>query len=164
MVGADAQIAVMHAKYHYLFWRPVTAIDPDSVKPEGDGFGPSPHGFSDGNPATAEKPGWRPIAATPNHPEYPAAHGSITSAMAEVFREFLGTNRFDLPVHGFDPSGMANNLDATRTFRTPAEMRSQIVDARVWAGFHYRFSGIEGVVLGRKVAKSALRNAFLPID
>ena len=96
MVAADAQIAVMHAKYHY-FLAPVTAIDPDSVKPAGDGFGPSPHGFSDGNPATAEETGWRPIAATPNHPEYPAAHGSMTSAMAEVFSEFLGTNRFNFP-------------------------------------------------------------------
>jgi len=158
MIGADAQIAVMYAKYHYLFWRPVTAIDPESVKPTGDPYGEPPPGFSDGNPATDEETGWRPIATTPNHPEYPAAHGSITSAMAEVFREFLGTNRFDLPVHGFA------SLDAVRTFRTPAEMRNEIIDARVWAGFHYRFSGVQGVVLGRKVAKSALRNAFGRID
>ena len=164
MVGADAQIAVMYAKYHYLFWRPVTAIDPGSVKPSGDGFGPSPVGFSDGNSATGEEAGWRPIAATPNHPEYPAAHGSITSALAEVFSQFLGTNQFNLSVHGFDPAGAANNLDAMRTFRTPAEIRTQLVDARVWAGFHYRFSGVEGVVLGRNVAKSALRSAFRPID
>ena len=27
VVGADAQIAVMHWKYTFLFWRPVTAID-----------------------------------------------------------------------------------------------------------------------------------------
>jgi hypothetical protein len=164
MVGADAQIAVMHAKYHYLFWRPVTAIDPRSVKPSGDGFGTFPIGSDDGNSATTEETGWRPIAATPNHPEYPAAHGSLTSAMAEVFREFLGTNRFNLPVHGFDPAGDMGNLDAIRPFRTPAELRNQIVDARVWAGFHYRFSGVEGVVLGRKVARSALSNAFRPID
>jgi hypothetical protein len=164
MVAADAQIAVMHAKYHYLFWRPVTAIDPGSVKPSGDGFGPFPTGFDDGNFATTEAAGWRPIAATPNHPEYPAAHGSITSAVAEVFGEFLGTNRFDLPVHGFDPAGGAGNLDAIRSFRTPAELRNEIVDARVWAGFHYRFSGVEGVVLGRKVARSALRDAFRQID
>ena len=164
MVGADAQIAVMHAKYHYLFWRPVTAIDPKSVKPSGDGFGKFPEGYNDGNTATAEQTGWRPIAATPNHPEYPAAHGSITSAMAEVFSEFLGTNRFNLPIHGFDPAGLPNNLDAVRTFRTPADMRNEIVDARVWAGFHYRFSGVEGVVLGRKVARSALRDAFRPIQ
>jgi hypothetical protein len=158
MVGADAQIAVMYAKYHYLFWRPVTAIDPDSVKPTGDGYGPFPHGFDDGNPATQEELGWRPIANTPNHPEYPAAHGSITSAMAEVFSQFLGTNRFDLPIHGFP------TLDVIRTFGTPAEMRNQIIDARIWAGFHYRFSGVQGVVLGRKVAHAALRHAFQRVE
>lgn len=164
MVGADAQIAVMHAKYHYLFWRPVTAIDPRSVKPSGDGFGKFPEGYDDGNTATAEQTDWRPIAPTPNHPEYPAAHGSITSAMAEVFREFLGTNRINLPIHGFDPAGPSNNLDAVRTFATPADWRNEIVDARVWAGFHYRFSGVEGVVLGRKVARAALRESFRPIQ
>src|SRR5207302_5709852 len=73
VVGADAQISVMYAKYHYLFWRPVTAIDPTSVKLTGDGFGPYP-GFDDGNAATAEQAGWRPLITTPNHPEYPAAH------------------------------------------------------------------------------------------
>lgn len=76
VIGADAQISVMHAKYHYLFWRPVTAIDPTSVAPGGDEFGPVP-GFDDGNPATLELLGWRPLVATPNHPEYPAAHGSL---------------------------------------------------------------------------------------
>ena len=104
VVGADAQIAVMNAKYHYLFWRPVTAIDPTSVKPTGDGFGPTP-GYDDGNAATVEQAGWRPLIATPNHPEYPAAHGSITSAEAAVFSRFLGTNAIDVTIHGFDPTG-----------------------------------------------------------
>ena len=62
VVGADAQISVMHAKYHYLRWRPVTAIDPTSVAPGGDGFGPVP-GYDDGNAATVEVAGWRPLAA-----------------------------------------------------------------------------------------------------
>lgn len=159
IVGADAQIAVMNAKYHFLFWRPVTAIDPTSVTV--DGFGPVP-GFYDGNPATAEEPGWRPLVATPNHPEYPAAHGSITSAMAEVFSTFLGTNRFDLVLHGFNPA--TGSMDVVRTFRTPAELRNEIIDARVWAGLHYRFSGNAGVALGRKVAKYDLRVAFGPAD
>ena len=72
-VGADALISCLFAKYHYLFWRPVTAIDPTAVT--ADGFGPVP-GYHDGNPATLEQVGWRPLLATPNHPEYPAAHGS----------------------------------------------------------------------------------------
>src|SRR5438067_3952535 len=158
-VGADAQISCMYAKYHYLFWRPVTAIDPTSVT--NDGFGPV-SGFNDGNPATAEQPGWRPLITTPNHPEYPAAHGSITSAETEVFSEFLGTDAIDLDIHGFDPASPTGNLDATRHFDTAAELRAEIVNARVWAGVHYRFSGIAGANLGREVAQYDLAHAFDP--
>ena len=157
LVGADALMAGLHAKYHYLFWRPVTAIDPSAVT--ADGFGPVP-GYDDGNPATAEQAGWRPLLTTPNHPEYPAAHGVITSAMAEVFRTFLGTNRLDLDIHGFDPAKAAGNLDAVRHFDRPRELRREIIDARLWAGLHYRFSSVAGVVLGRNVAKYDLRHGF----
>jgi hypothetical protein len=161
VVGADAQIAVMNAKYHYLFWRPVTAIDPTSVKPGGDGFGSAPTGSDDGNAATVEQAGWRPLIATPNHPEYPAAHGSLTSAEAAVFSRFLGTNAIDLTIHGFDPAGTAGNLNATRHFATAADLRAEIVNARVWAGVHYRFSGEAGVALGAQVANYDLAHAFL---
>ena len=159
VVGADAQIAVMNAKYHYLFWRPVTAIDPTSVKAGGDGFGPTP-GFNDGNAATAEQAGWRPLIATPNHPEYPAAHGSLTSAEAAVFSRFLGTNDIDVTIHGFDPAGAAGNLNATRHFSTAADLRAEIVNARVWGGVHYRFSGEAGAALGAQVANYDLAHAF----
>ena len=161
LVGADALMSALYAKYHNLFWRPVTAIDPTAVV--ADGFGPVP-GYDDGNPATVEQTGWRPLLTTPNHPEYPAAHGVITSAMAEVFSTFLGTNQIDLDVHGFDPAGPAGNLNALRHFDMPNDLRHEIIDARLWAGLHYRFSGVAGVVLGRKVAKYDLRNAFGPVD
>ena len=99
LVGADALMSTLYAKYYYLFWRPVTAIDPVAVT--ADGFGPVP-GYDDGNRATVEQTGWRPLLTTPNHPEYPAAPSAITSAMAEVFRTFLGTNQIGLDIHGFD--------------------------------------------------------------
>lgn len=158
-VGADAQISVMYAKYHYLFWRPVSAIDPTSVQATGDGFGKVP-GYDDGNAATTEQANWRPLIATPNHPEYPAAHGSFTSAMAEVFSQFLGTDAINVDIHGFDPAGLAGNLDAVRHFGTAADLRTEIVNARVWAGVHYRFSGVAGVTLGQHVAQYDLLHAF----
>jgi hypothetical protein len=161
VVGADMGMSVIHAKYHYLFWRPVTAIDPSAVVE--DGFGPVP-GYDDGNPATVEQAGWRPLLTTPNHPEYPAAHGVVTSAMAEVFSSFLGTNQIDLDIHGFDPAGPTGNLDLVRHFDTPNDLRHEIIDARLWAGLHYHFSGVAGVVLGRNVANYDLRHAFGPID
>jgi hypothetical protein len=161
LVGADALMSALYAKYHYLFWRPVTAIDPSAVT--ADGFGPVP-GYEDGNLATVEQTGWRPLLTTPNHPEYPAAHGVITSAMAEVFSTFLGTNQFDLDIHGFDPAGPAGNLDAVRHFDMPNDLRHEIINARLWAGLHYRFSSVAGVVLGRKVGEFDLRHAFRLVD
>ena len=160
VVGADALISCLFAKYYYLFWRPVTAIDPTAVT--ADGFGPVP-GFDDGNPATVEQLGWRPLLTTPNHPEYPAAHGSITSAMAEVFSNFLGTQRFNLDIHGFDAAGPAGNLNAVSHFDMPNDLRNEVIYARLWAGLHYHFSSVAGVVLGRDVANYDLRHAFRPL-
>jgi hypothetical protein len=158
--SADALMSVLNAKYRFLFWRPVTAIDPTAVT--ADGYGPVP-GFDDGNPATAEEPGWRPLVATPNHPEYPGAHGTNTSAMAEVFSEFLGTDNIDLDLHGFDAAGPAGNLNAVRHYDTADELRSEVVNARLWGGIHYRFSSEAGVQLGRKVAHYGLNHAFRPV-
>jgi hypothetical protein len=58
VAAADAGVAVFDAKYHYDFWRPVTAIR---------------NGDIDENPATEREAGWQLIADTPMHPEYPCA-------------------------------------------------------------------------------------------
>jgi hypothetical protein len=159
-VSADALMSVLNAKYRFLFWRPVTAIDPSSVT--ADGFGPVP-GFDDGNPATIEEPGWRPLVTTPNHPEYPAAHGTNTSAMAEVFSEFLGTDNIDLDIHGFDAAGLPGNLDAVHHFDTADQLREEVINARLWGGIHYRRSSEVGVHLGLEVAHYGLNHAFKPV-
>ncbi len=78
MVGADALTECLAAKYHYAFWRPVTAIRAADT---------------DGNPHTVGDPTWTSLLTVPNHPEYPAAHGAITGAEAKVFAAVLGTNR-----------------------------------------------------------------------
>jgi hypothetical protein len=148
---ADAGIAFMNAKYHYLFWRPVTAIDPTSVA--NDGFGPV-LGFDDGNPATVEQPGWRPLLTTPNHPEYPSAHATFTSAIAEVLTRFLGTATINVDVQGMP------NFSMTRHFDTANQLRTEVENARVWAGLHYRFSVDAGAELGRVVADYDLDHAF----
>lgn len=140
---ADAGIAFMNAKYHYLFWRPVTAIDPSSVSQ--DGFGPVP-GYDDGNPLTQEEPGWRPLLPTPNHPEYPSAHATFTSAIAEVLTRFLGTPNINVDVQG-TPS-----FSVTRHFATADDLRTEVENARIWAGLHYRFSAEAGATLGKAVA------------
>jgi hypothetical protein len=153
-VGADAMIAMLNAKYHYLFWRPVTAIDPTSVT--NDAFGPVP-GLDDNNPLTLEQPGWRPLLTTPNHPEYPSAHATISSAVAEVLTHFLGTDRIDVDVQG------TPNLSVTRHFATADDLRAEVDNARIWAGLHYRFSVQAGSTLGRQVADYDLKHTLHPI-
>ena len=117
VVGADAQIAV-HEREVPL---PVLAAG-DGDRPDvGDRATASARrpGFDDGNPATAEQPGWRPLIATPNHPEYPAAHGSITSAEAEVFSR-LPRHRHDQRRHPrLRPGRARRNLNAVRHFAPP---------------------------------------------
>jgi len=157
VVAEDAGISVMNAKYHYMFWRPVTAIDPTSVS--NDGFGTVP-GFNDGNAATVEQAGWRPLLTTPNHPEYPAAHATLTSAVGEVLQQFLGTAQINVDLHGFDASGPAGNLNAVHHFATTADLRTEVDNARVWGGVHYRFSVDAGNTLGLSIAGYDLAHAF----
>jgi len=156
-VVADAGITLMHAKYTYLFWRPVTAIDPGSVS--NDGFGPVP-GVSDGNPATVEQALWRPLITTPNHPEYPSAHCSVTAAAMAVVSNFLGTDAINVDIHGFDPAGPPGNLNAVRHFATSEDLREQVANARVWGGMHWRFSTVAGDNLGTQLAGYDLSHAF----
>jgi hypothetical protein len=150
-VLADAALTFMDAKYHYLFWRPVTAIDPTSVM--NDGFGTVP-GPDDRNPLTVEQPGWRPLLATPNHPEYPSAHSTVTAAMMEVVTRFMGTDQIEIDVQGNAA------FNATRHFATPDELVTEVRNARIWAGLHYRFSTVAGVALGKAVADYDLAHAF----
>ena len=161
VIAADAGISLMHAKYRYLFWRPVTAINGslDATAVSADGFGPVP-GFDDGNVNTPEQAGWRSLIPTPNHPEYPSAHNTVTSALAEVFSNFLGTDAINLDIHGFDPAGPAGNLNAVHHFATAAALRTEIENARVWGGIHYRFSDVAGLHLGKQIADYDLSHAL----
>lgn len=159
MVAADAQINIFHEKYKFLFWRPVTAIDPMSVMTDWCGTVP---GFDDPRDDTVEQTGWRPLINTPNHPEYPGAHGSITSAIAGVLSDVFGTERIAVDIHGFDAGGATGNLDAVRHYETADDLRDEIIDARVWAGLHYRRSTEVAVDLGAKVAHYDLNHGLTP--
>jgi len=159
MVMADAQINVFHEKYAALFWRPVTAIDPTSVVNDWCGDVP---GSDDGNGRTVEEPGWRPLLNTPNHPEYPGAHGSITASVARVLSEFFDTEEIQIDLHGFNAAGAPGNLDAVRHFATADQLREEIVDARLWGGLHYRRSSEVAVRLGTRVARYDLNHGFRP--
>ena len=139
---SDAFVGCWNSKYLYNFWRPVTAIQ---------------HGDIDGNPATEADPTWMPQIVTPTHPEYPSAHGCVTSAYAHAIAEFFGTKR--LP-GGITLTGAAGHPD--RHFDSTDEIVREIIDARVYNGVHYRTSVVEGAVLGRKVANWVAKFYFQP--
>ena len=141
VAAADTQIACWKAKYAYGFWRPITAI--------------ATPGRDDGNPLTDKDPTWTPTVTTPNHPEYPGAHGCLTSAMAAVFTSVLRTHRIDVTLTSTTVPSMP-----TRRFATAEDLRTEIVDARLWGGLHFRGSSVAGVKLGRRVSRYVLEHAF----
>jgi hypothetical protein len=145
LVVTDSAIACFDSKYSHLFWRPYTAIRNAGL---------------DGNSATEADPNWTPLLNTPNHPEYPAAHGCVTGALGEVLAKALKTRNINVDVQGATNGG--TTLAASRHFNTVGELDTEIVNARVWIGFHYRHSAEDGVALGRKVASWTLKRYFGP--
>lgn len=141
MVGADALIACFDAKYHYAFWRPQYAI---------------PRGSIERHSSTAGDSDWKPLLATPNHPEYPAAHGCLTAAEAKTLAVFAGSDRINATLS----SNLPKLSRPARTYEQADEMIGEMSNARVWGGLHYRHSVDVGADLGRKVASWALARYF----
>ena len=140
---ADSFIGCMNAKYHFSFWRPVTAIQ---------------NGGIDRNPGTVPDPTWVPLGITPNHPEYPAAHGCLTGAVATVLKGYFGT-----PEVNFAVSSTVFNPPHVHTFRSAKDLETEVEYARIYAGFHYHHSVVQGLVLGQHVAQQVLVNFFQPV-
>ena len=137
---ADAGIGCWNAKFFFSFWRPVTAI------PAGGG-----------NPELMADPNWAPLASTPAHPEYPAAHGCVTGAVSTILKGYFGTPDFQFSVDSL-VTHTTHNFDSTR------DLMDEVEHARIYAGFHYHHSVIQGKVLGRKVAHQLLERFFTPFE
>jgi hypothetical protein len=138
----DAIIAVLDAKYHYNFWRPITAIR---------------NGDIDGNPATDREATWQPIANTPMHPEYPCAHCIQSGSVAGVVKGVLGTA--DIPEIAVN-SPTAPGV--TRRWTNMTAFADEIASARIWAGFHYRFSTRVGTEMGYQIGEYVVKNVMQP--
>jgi hypothetical protein len=127
----DAYIAVFDAKYRYNFWRPVTAIR---------------NGDIDGNPDTEVDAAWQPLDPTPMHPEYPCAHCIQSGAAAAVIESTGGLGDLrEISLASSTAPGVTHRWTSLEAFTT------EVADARIWAGFHYRFSTQTGTTMGRDV-------------
>ena len=146
MVGADAGIACMDGKYHYLLWRPVTAIR--NARP----------GQQLGNNSERVL-----VAAASDDPESSGVSRAPTGASArpitQVLASVLKTQTINIDVPG--AAGGATTLTTTQHFNTVQDLLQNVADARVWAGLHYRFSTTAGVDLGTQVGKYDLQHNFL---
>jgi hypothetical protein len=137
--AADAGIGCLNAKYKFGFWRQVTAIQAGG-----------------GNPDLAADAGWTPLGVTPNHPEYPAAHGCVTGALSSLVEDFFGTPK----VHVIVDSLAFTDGVHTHTFDNTNDWLNEVFWARMYAGFHFHHSLQDGVELGRRVSSQLFENNF----
>ncbi|MGD0469696.1 MAG: vanadium-dependent haloperoxidase [Terriglobales bacterium] len=138
---ADAVIACWDSKYRYSFWRPITAIR--------EGL----------TPADAD-PTWEPWLdffppGTPAFPEYPSAHSSISGSAAFILASTFGDNT------SFTVT--SESRPGTRSFSSFSSAVSEIADARVFGGIHFRTSCVLGNTLGSTVADYVSRHAIRPL-
>jgi hypothetical protein len=139
----DAYIAVFDAKYLYNFWRPITAIR---------------NGDTDGNPATEREATWQPIDNTPMHPEYPCAHCIQSGTLAGVIKAVIGT--VDIPEIAMTNSTAPGVIHRWTNLTALTE---EVANARIWAGFHYRFSTSVGTGMGHQIGEYVVKSVLQPV-
>src|SRR6266542_3926106 len=141
LAEADAVLCCWEAKYLYVLWRPITAIQNADLDP---------------NPATIADPTWTPLLITPAHPEYPSGHSTASGAASAVLAAFFGDDN-DFSVTSELTPGV------TRYYSSFSGAELEIRDARVFGGIHFRTACVDGQSVGRQVANYVLQNAFLRV-
>jgi hypothetical protein len=140
---ANAYIVNWDAKYHYNFWRPVTAIR---------------NGDQDGNDATERDAGWTSFNPTPMHPEYPSQATINATIASAVLESVLGPVKA-IPFTATD----VRDAKRTRQFASLADMAEEQKNVRVWGGVHYRFAIRTSEDTGQKVAAYIIENTLKPV-
>jgi hypothetical protein len=154
LAGADASIGCWNDKYFWQFWRPITAIR---------------QADTDGNPNTQADPNWlplfdpstpvchTPLLVTPPFPDHPSGHASNTGAFVQTLQNFFGTDKIAV-------TAFSSKSCTTRSFDRFSDILSEVINARVWAGIHFRTADMQGAVLGQKVAHYLKQHYFQPVQ
>ena len=132
----DGLIAVFDAKYHYGFWRPLTAIR---------------NGDIDGNDATERDESWVPFIETPMHPEYPCAHCITSGVVGTVLKAEIGNDPMPVLITTSHAAG-----DIARNWTSVDEFMQEVPNARIYDGVHYRNSGKVGTEMGKQIGRLAI--------
>jgi hypothetical protein len=130
IAGNDALVAVFDAKYHYNLWRPITAIRNADITL---------------NTATPREESWLPLGDTPMHPEYPCAHCITSATISTVLRNIVGDDFGEFSLTSSTAPGV------TRKWTRLQDYSDEVSNARIYAGFHYRFSTEVGKEMGKKI-------------
>jgi hypothetical protein len=101
-------------------------------------------------------PAWTPLLVTPAFQEYPSAHATFSSAPAVILASFFGEDTAFTATSAGLPG-------VERSFTSFSSAVQQVEDARIWAGFHYRFSCEDGATLGTDVGTYVLDTLMQPL-
>jgi PAP2 superfamily len=137
---ADGYIGTWDTKYHYRFWRPVTAIRLADI---------------DGNPATTADPTWTPLVETPPIPDYDSGHAVEGGAAAQILARFFGTDTISFSNCSFTlPAGQtcADPTPTLRHFTRLSQAADENAVSRIYIGFHFRDAVEIGTRHGEKIA------------
>jgi hypothetical protein len=138
----EDEIAVQEAKYHYQFWRPITAIR---------------NGDRDDNPDTERDPDWTPLIATPMSPEYPCGNCLYAATVVAVIRAEAGHD--SLPTLSTS-SNTAPGV--TRRWTRPEDLVQEVSAGRIYDGVHFRNSTEVGNQMGDQIGKLVVAAYHLP--
>jgi hypothetical protein len=147
---ADGYIASWEAKYHYSFWRPITAIR---------------LGDTDGNQNTAGVLDWTPLQFTYPMPDHDSGHAVQGGVAAEILKQVFGTDAIAF-------TACSTTLPAGETCGEPGEVRrsyssfsqaaDENADSRIYVGIHFRRAVEQGTKHGRKIAAFAVHRLLTP--
>ena len=144
MAEADANIAALNAKYHFMYWRPITAIH---------------LGGSDDNNDTQGDPTWEVLAPpTPPVSDYPSNHAVNGGAAAELIEEYFHHDRISF-------SASSSSLpNITRSFNSLSEAEHENSLSRIYIGYHFRHAVEAGEKQGEKIGLYVYNHALQPND
>lgn len=142
--AADSQISVYDAKYHFNYWRPVTAIQ---------------QGSQDGNPLTIGDPLWTPLVQTPPYPEYSSGANCLVGAYTTILRLYFGTDRLRFSVRTTAPGVIEN----PRSYERFSDVAEEVVEARILQGIHFRTAEEAGRLQGTRIASWTFGNYLRPL-
>ena len=138
----DSYLAVFEAKYHYAFWRPITAIR---------------NGDIDDNPATDRDAAWLPLITTPMFPEYPCAHCIIAGAAGTILKQAFGADdTVEIVLTTPEMPGVTRKYSSVQQIENEEDM------ARIWAGVHFRNSNEVAGRMGAQIANFVLAHYLAP--